>query len=520
MSVGSHGRQPAAEATRRAVSIAGRLVHFISDSIATPSPLLLGLAAFFLACFCYRFGERIEVRGGLGWDGYKYARWTRDFYQEIFVNRVDTYYIQRILPAAIVHYSLRLLGKPLTDPQVMRGFAILSVGLFGIMGYVWGLIAGVLRVSPRGRWLGFAGLFLNYVTLKHTFYVPVTTDVCAYCLGLLMIHAYLTGRTIWLAGLTAIGAFVWPLTVQVGALLILFPRAEAERADQPPLWRLHWMAAIAGTVIAVIGIKYAVRTGPILVNGLVQPLYVEPIRRLLPLSYACAAGYLCTGAAILLRSRRLTDWREYVGQKFAIVMLLVGVIGAARLLQAYWSNGQHFFSVREMLAITALTAVTKPAVFLVTHAAYYGPFFLLAMFLWRPICRLFHEQGVGLTLAVLLAFLISPNSQSRYWINVFVMVIPFIVKATDELNWRPVQYWLVAGLGVLFSKCWLPMNGGPYTDRQFEFPDQLMFMTHGPWISHSMYAVQGAAILATAAVLYRYCFRTQPTAPACGGAGA
>ena len=492
----------------RSVSIRGR---YFFRQIASPSPLILGLAALFLAYFCYRYGERIQVRGGLGWDGVTYARWARDFYGEIFVKRVDTYYIQRILPSAVVHYALRLCGKPLTDPQVMRGFALMSVAMFGVMGYVWGLVAAVLRISPAGRWLGFAGLFLNYVTLKHTFYVPVTTDVSAYCLGMLMIHAYLTGRTIWLAALTGIGAFVWPLTVQVGALLILFPRCESENADIAPPWRLHLIAAVAGTIAALLGIVYAVRTGPSLVNGLVEPLYLRPIHRLLVISYLVAAGYLCAGAVMLLRSRRLTDWREYVGrQKLAAVAIIVIVVGSARLLQADWSNGRHFFGVSEMLAITALTAVTKPGVFLVTHVAYYGPFFLLAAFLWRPICRLIHEQGVGLTLAVLLAFLLSLNSQSRYWINVFVMVMPFIVKATDDLHWRTAQYALVAALGVLFSKCWLPMNGGPYTDRQFEFPDQLMFMTHGPWISHSMYVVQGAVILVTAFLLYRYCIRTRP----------
>ena len=506
------GATQAHQAIHRWAAPLGRSIRL---AVADPSPLLLGLAAFFLACFCYRFGERIEVRGGLGWDGYWYAKWARDFYQEIFVNRVDTYYIQRILPSATAHYVLRLLNKPLTDPQVMRAFAIMSVGMFGVMGYVWGLVAGVLRISPRGRWFGFAGLFLNYVTLKHTFYVPVTTDVSAYCLGMLMIHAYLTGRTIWLTVLTGIGAFVWPLTVQVGALLILFPRRESESSDLPPPWGLHLIAAAAGTVVATIGMVYAEQLGPSLANGLVQPLYLRPIHRLLLVSYVVAAVYLCAGAAILLRSRRLTDWREYVGrQKLANIALLAVIVGGARFLQAQWSNGHHFFGMSEMLGITALTAVTKPGVFLVTHAAYYGPFFLLAMFLWRPVCRLIHQQGVGLTLAVLLAFLLSLNSQSRYWINVFVMVIPFIVKATDDLHWRPAQYGLVVGLCILFSKFWLPMNGGPYTDRQFEFPDQLMFMTHGPWISHLMYAVQGAVILASAFVLYRYCFRTRLEASA------
>jgi hypothetical protein len=471
--------------------------------VSDPSPAPLAVAALLVSLIAYRTAERVPVNGGFGWDGVIYARWAKDFYHEIFVNRVDTYYIQRILPAAVVHFTLRLLSVPLTDANVMRAFALLSVGLFTVMGYVWGLIANVLCIRPAGRWLGFAGLFLNYVTLKHTFYVPITTDVCAYALGLLMLHGYLTGRTGWLAMLTAIGAFVWPLAVPVGALLIVFPRGGTVRI------RLPLIAVAAGTLLALAGIGYAVYAGPAIVHGLVDPLYMEPLRPMFPLSFAVAGAYLFAGLICLVSPKRQREsshprWRFGLSRNTVVaVVLVVATIGGIRFLQNAWSNGRHFFGIAEMLAITAQCAVAKPGVFLVTHAAYYGPLFLLAVLLWRPVCRLIRRQGLGLTLAVLLGLLLSLNSQSRYFINIFVMVIPFVVKATDGLGWGRVQCGLTAGLGLLFSKCWLPMNTAPYSGRLLEFPDQLMFMTHGPWISTATYVVQGLVILATAYLLYQ-----------------
>jgi hypothetical protein len=484
--------------------------------LAGASPGVLALSAFLLALTVWLLGERIYVQGGLGGDGVIYARWAKNFSDEVFVKRLDSYYIQRILPPAVVHYSLRLLGAPLTDPNVIRAYCVLSVILSTLMGYVWGRIAIILDVSPSGRWLGFVALFLNYITLKYTFFLPVTTDIYAYALGLFMLHAYLTARQVQLAVLTALGAFVWPLSVYVGGLLLIFPTGKRSKDQSPklPLRVLATVMAAGATALGVLGIRYVLRVGPQLANGLVDPPYLEPIRGLLWLSYAVVAGYLFLGLTFLFRSNRLFDWRQYVGRPQGTGLILaLAVIAGVRLLQDWWSTGVHVFGVKEMLAITAFTSVGKPGVFLVMHAVFFGPVFILAVLLWPRVCALIQRQGVGLTLAILLGLLLGLNSQSRYLLNVFVMVIPFAVKAADELTWQPRTYALFAGLGVLFSKCWLPMNGGnQYHGRFLEFPDQLLFMTHGPWVSTVMYAVQGAIILVVGWLMYRRCARVPTTA--------
>src|SRR5438876_244302 len=82
----------------------------------------------------------------------------------------------------------------------------------------WCRIARELSLSDAGRWLGFVGFFLNYIILKHTFFCPVTTDVGGYAVGTAMLYCYLTGRTKTLVAVLLAGAFVWPMSVYVGAL--------------------------------------------------------------------------------------------------------------------------------------------------------------------------------------------------------------------------------------------------------------------------------------------------------------
>jgi hypothetical protein len=158
--------------------------------------------------------------------------------------------------------------------------------------------------------------------------------------------------------------------------------------------------------------------------------------------------------------------------------------------------------VSVLLKQTVLTSVVEPAVFLVAHVAFFGPMFLLAMFLWKETCRHLHEAGVGVTLAVFLGLLLSLNSQSRFLINMFPLSLPFVVKAADSRRWGAAPYALMLLSSIALSKVWFTINTGPFQGRLHDFPDQGLFMTHGPWISPKMYAVQGALFLFLGAVMY------------------
>ena len=47
------------------------------------------------------WAEKLPVGEGLGWDGVNYAAWAKNFYKSAFVDRVEDYYVQRLLPSAL-----------------------------------------------------------------------------------------------------------------------------------------------------------------------------------------------------------------------------------------------------------------------------------------------------------------------------------------------------------------------------------------------------------------------------------
>jgi hypothetical protein len=256
-----------------------------------------------------------------------------------------------------------------------------------------------------------------------------------------------------------------------------------------------------------VGIGVALHTPPTIATVFVEPQYIEPYRPALLASVAISLAYLGLGAFPLLDSRRLYDLRAVFTRRRLLTALGVGVaILAVKALQSGLARPEPFWHLGILLTQTAYASVAWPGIFLVAHMAFYGPLFLLAIFLWKPTCRHLHEVGTGLTLAVFVGLLLSLNSQSRYVINIFPMLVPFVVKATETLRWRAAPYALIALVGLLLSKVWFTINTGPFQGRLHEFPDQGLFMTHGPWISPTMYVIQGGLFLALGIVLYAVCF--------------
>jgi len=57
--------------------------------------------------------------------------------------------------------------------------------------FVFTLICRELRFSRTAEWLGFIGLFINFMVLKRFIYYSVSTDPFAFLCGLLLVYFYL-----------------------------------------------------------------------------------------------------------------------------------------------------------------------------------------------------------------------------------------------------------------------------------------------------------------------------------------
>jgi hypothetical protein len=445
------------------------------------------------------FDERIQVRDGLGYDGGDhYGRWAIDFPGRVLDRGLDSYYVQRCLPSAVVYYGLRLAGVVPSPASAVVGFAVLNVVCVLAAAVVWLRIAGELRLSRPGRALGFVALFGNYVVLKWSVYSPVMTDMPAYLSGLLMLLFFLKRQRLALAGVTLAAAFVWPTALAVGLLLLLFPRPR--QAEPPALVGPRPPAVLIGLLCAAVlaGVGFLVLVRYVIDFDAEPPLYA-----LLPVSAAVAVAYLAVALYPLLRLQNLYlagHWLRWLPTWDALLAAVVFL--AAKGIQARLSNGKVAFDLGHRLRFTLMTSVAKPGVFFLAAVVLYGPLVLAAVLLWRPVCRLVHAQGMGLTLAAVLGVLVALCSEERGVMNLYPMLVPFVIAAMDEARWPRAAYWLLGGLTLVSSKIWLPINSGPFTADPATDPGQKYFLTHGPWMATPAYLIQGAAVLAWAVALF------------------
>ena len=488
-------------ASRKQPTIDAQIVH-LRRFLASDWCLVLAVLTISLACFA--LAERVPVGDGFGWDGVLYGNWARDFHEEVFVKQVNTYYIQRVLPSAVIHYSLRILRVPLTDSNILAAFGVYACVLLTLMAACWRRIAQELRIGLAGKWLGFAAFFLNYIALKYVFYCPASTDINAYALGLAMLLCYLRRQTFWLATLTLIGAFCWPLCVHAGAIMLIFPRPAQQSPVQPPTpVPLQFGAALLLTGVAAGGILLMLHQPLTLETVFVQPEFVMPYRPALNLSVAICLIYVFLGSFFLFSAGFLFSPRLLFSPRRLTTALLV-VLGmlAVKYVQRQVARHEPVDEFAILLSQTASTSVVRPGVFLVTHIALYGPVFMLTALLWKTVCAEMQHGGPALTFCALIALVPSLNSQSRFFLNLFPLLVPFVVKAAERLQPGRWQLGCFAILSLLMSKVWFTINTGPFHGRLHEFPDQGLFMSHGPWISPTMYAVQGCAYAFVGLILY------------------
>jgi hypothetical protein len=469
---------------------------------------MLVVTAFVMAFLGYRLGEKIRVSDGYGWDGVLYGSLAEDVYKWVFQTGLTEYHVQRVLPSAVVHCGLRLLGIARTRANIICTFGLLNVALVTLAAGIWCRMADHAQISLRGKWLGFVGLFVNFALLKWTSYYAVLTDVYAFAIGLAMLYAYLTDRRVVVIGLTLVGAFVWPALIYQGVLLVMFPRApvgDLPRGAAP--WYLHRFLALAValTVCALVaclplkGMRYRSPN----VELTCGPLSYQPMSLSVGIALACVFVYLWLGMERLFAQGGLFAPRCWLRSIRPLPLLsgLILLLGT-RWLIARLARFPTIISTEDVLPYIGWMSIRKPGLFGVAHIIYFGPILLLALARWRQVGRALSSHGFGLTLGIAANLLLSLDCESRHQIHCFPIVVFGVVQAMEGVKWRAPQYVLFVLLALAFSKCWLTIGGMPDATQAEQFPAQLLFMNSGPWMSWPMYYVQGSFVVLAGCLLY------------------
>jgi hypothetical protein len=106
---------------------------------------------------------------------------------------------------------------------------------------------------------------------------------------------------------------------------------------------------------------------------------------------------------------------------------------------------------------------------------------------------------------MLIAMIFALTSESRQSNLALPFVAAVLASVADATRLRPRTVAFLAVVGLVSSKVWLDINGtntgyDPVREGGLRFGSY--FLSDGPWMTNYWYAVQGAAVLLTAAILY------------------
>lgn len=439
------------------------------------------------ALFAYNFnhGERIQYQDGLGWDGAAYADWAqRHSYEVVTSGKISAYYIGRLLPSLIIHNVSALFGYDIrSTPRVIHAFYIYNFLLLLLSGYFLFLIGRHFKWNLATYFLGATALFINYPILKNASYNPTLVDVSGFTTGLAIFYFYLRNRIVSLTIAILMGAFIWP-TLLYGAIpMLAIGNSPFNSGRIRP--STHVLAALIPVLtMALVANLY-------FIEGLRQTPGTTPIRiPLLPVSIVLLMGYMYFAARPFvdvpawLAALKQSRWQRIL----LAVALFVGVKWVIGRLAA--PDGDPL-TITSYIGLLTQASLANPLVNVVAHAMHYGPFYLLIIFLWPQVCAVAKEQGAGLVFYIALFAALSIGSESRQFINAWP-IFAILVCEVLHRKMRDDSWFFVYGVMLLaaaLSRFWLSINVGPWKGDFQNFPEQMLFMYSGPWMSNQMYEV-------------------------------
>lgn len=485
----------------RAVAPAGRSLTGADLRRMVAAVLLAGLA---LVLWSHVGDELIPVKDGTGYDGSVYAEIVRDpvgSFTGDLRGHWDTHRAQRVLPSLVVWGVLKPLGLHTSTTAIVLGFQVLNYLLLAASAALWWLVARNAGLSRVAGWVGFVGLFVNYGIGKFSAYYPVLTDTSGFFLGTLLLWSLVARRHALMPLVAVVGAFTWP-TVTYSALL-LYTLSRPVAAASPGRFARWWAVLVAATVAVAVAVAaerlHACERG--CVSGAVRdavwdaalPVGITLLVVFVLLAVQPLAERLTPGAVL-----RAVRWPRLV-----VSVLVVAAVGY--VLGQLAEPSQH--TLTRTLSNTVLGGAAKPGVFLVAHAAYYGPVLLLLLLTWRRGVRLAAQHGTGLVALLMVYVLLGIGSESRILVNQWPFLVFVAALVVDDLGWSRGRAWALGVLALVMSRVWLPVTQGPLTGRRDAYPDQLYGMSVGPRMTLLSYALLGAGTLAGAAVVAWLVFR-------------
>lgn len=449
---------------------------------------VLFLAYTVWALYAIFYGERIPVNGGLGWDGKIYYFISQDFFTYVQGRVFDSYYILRVVPPLIVKAAHWLTGTEHSYELTGTFFGLLN--LSSMLGGTLLLLACLHDTVWQWRLMASVFALVSFGSLRHPYYYPILTDAFAFLLGAAMLWAFLSKRRAVLLAVTLAGAFTTPVLLLMAFPLLAFQHGTFTGKEWTSTDRVLFGLLLASvTFLALIG--------PAL-NGTMPFGAYQPSKEmvLLALPFLLAyVGLLWWNMGIAGRLRATLSTIDRTG------LMVWGMVLVAVVLCGLWARPSSFRTADFILGLVS-NGLVHPAVFIVAHVVFIGPAFLLILLFPVRFRKTAAALPLPLFWTAMCALMLAVNSESRTLMAGLPFIFYVLITALRDLPIHRFQMVMVIVLSLALSKVWFPINAGEMTGDFLEFPMQRYFMHLGPWMNTTAYALQLAATVVSAGLLW------------------
>jgi hypothetical protein len=456
-----------------------------------------------LGLFNLFFGEVVPAGGGFGWDGVTYANMVRNLESMIGDGQLSHYYGQRILPSTIVRAMLIISRAPLTDVNIIHAFDLYNLILLMCASVIWKHIADHFLLSVNGRWIGFFGIFVNFIVSKQIMYCPVSTDVTALLVSLFLLFFYLKRRPLLLFLATVAGSFAWQITGLYGAMLMISmymtPPADSfnpigstieSKETTLPIQRL-WMATLVLSIVAylVVAQAWPAPQRPEQIGKLEQFLTGAPTLLAAVIGLLMIIGSTGTARSVIL------DWNKI--RPNLLFLAAAGLLIPASIVRVI-SNPNlpdpNSFAQTLEWVVFPLSGQGKFLMPLVTLTLFWGPSLLLMVICWKNVCFELRRLGLGVMGVIGMTLPLGLVTEPRFVLGAWPFAVLGLVLVLERSNTTKLFMYSFFALSVLYAQFWLKLNIAPWTGSDqgglLDFPKQMLFMHYGPWMSWPSYIIQ------------------------------
>lgn len=444
------------------------------------------------------FGERITANNQTGWDGKHYAQYAINLPQQLQNGEIDSYHFFRILPSYIVYLLLKLFHIEINIPNIVSAFVVCNAVIILSLAIYYFFFCRHFKIRWHAEITGFAGLFLNFVILKHTWYYPVLTDDFAFACGFIMAGEFLRKR--WLTAFIAfvLGTFTYPLFFITSFVLLVTFRSNLitvfiSKVFSNAKWILPVLCLLLFAFYEVFG------------KQVIVPQYyfqLEPLWFYLSVPLLLFYLYKIFDVKLSLEHGAIKKIDEV--KVAASILIFVSIYFLMNRLIKNFTIPETDFTPSTFLWNVFQQAIAKPFSFVISHYTYYGPVVLLLMFFYKIWMAEVTKYGWQLLIFVFIYLLLGIGSESRQFINAWPAFVLVFVLAVNQINFSKVQVLIFVLISLFQSHFWLHINRpGIFEASQYDkFPDQLFFMHHGPFASDLSYMINAIVCLVVAVLLW------------------